>query len=142
MEPLTRRSVSADQARVLVQAAIQHARSIKVACAVAIVDETGNLSAFVRMDECGPLNVQVAIDKAFTAAGLGISTAAWFDFIQTEPALAAGAAAGIDRMIIFGGGLPITWEGRVIGGLGVAGGRPSQDIEIGEAGLTALARAE
>jgi glc operon protein GlcG len=110
-----------------------------IACCVVVVDDAGHLTAMVRMDGCSPLNVKVAIDKAFTAAGLGMSTSDWYDFIQTEPALEAGAAAGIERMIIFGGGLPIRWGDQVIGGLGVAGGRPSQDVEIGQAGLAALA---
>jgi uncharacterized protein GlcG (DUF336 family) len=62
-------------------------------------------------------------------------THAWFDFIKDDPPLAAGAPAGIDRLVVFGGGYPITIGGAVVGGIGVSGGHYSQDQEVAEAGL-------
>jgi uncharacterized protein GlcG (DUF336 family) len=50
-----------------------------------------------------------------------------------------GAAPGIDRLILFGGGYPITVGEAVVGGIGVSGGHYSQDMEVAQAGLSALA---
>ncbi len=105
---------------------------------IAIVDESGVLKAFSRMDGAPLLSVQVAQDKAYTAAGFGMSTDAWHDFIKDDPPLAAGAPTGIDRLVVFGRGYPITVDGRVVGGVGVSGGHYSQDMEVARAALTAL----
>jgi uncharacterized protein GlcG (DUF336 family) len=133
-----KRSVTSDLARRIIESAEKKASSINLPCAIAVVDESGLLKAFSRMDNAGILDIQVAQDKAYTAAGLGMPTNAWFDFISTEPSLAAGAAAGIDRNIVFGGGFPIVVQGTVVGGLGVVGGTPSQDMEVAEAALSAV----
>jgi 2,3-dimethylmalate lyase len=54
------------------------------------------------------------------------------------PAAAMGAAPGIDRLIVFGGGYPITVGEAVVGAIGVSGGHYSQDMEVAQAGLSAL----
>lgn len=133
-----KRSVSTDLARRIVQAAEEKAKEMSLPATIAVVDESGVLKFLSRMDNAGILGVQVAQDKAYTAAGLGMPTNAWFEFISTEPSLSAGAAAGIDRNIVFGGGYPIFVEGTLVGGLGVVAGAPSQDMEIAEAALSAV----
>jgi uncharacterized protein GlcG (DUF336 family) len=50
-----------------------------------------------------------------------------------------GAAPGIDCLIVFGGGYPITVGEAVVGGIGVSGGHYSRDMEVAQAGLSALA---
>jgi uncharacterized protein GlcG (DUF336 family) len=90
------------------------------------------------MDRAPLLAVQVAQDKAYTAAGFGLSTDGWFDFIKDDPPLAAGAAAGIERLVIFGGGYPITSGDKTVGGIGVSGGHYKEDMEVAQAGLKAL----
>jgi uncharacterized protein GlcG (DUF336 family) len=96
------------------------------------------LKAFSRMDGAALLSVQVAQDKAYTAAGFGIPTDQWHEFIKNDPPLAAGATAGIDRLVVFGGGYPIKVADQVVGGIGVSGGHYSQDMEVAQAGLAAL----
>ena len=83
---------------------------------IAVVDESGVLKAFSRMDGAALLSVQIAQDKAYTAVGFGMPTHGWHDFIKDDPPLAAGAPSGIDRLVIFGGGYPITIDGAVVGG--------------------------
>ena len=133
-----KRSISTELARRIIEAAEAKASELELPCCIAIVDESGLLKAFSRMDGAGLLGIQVAQDKAYTAAGLGMPTQAWFEFTQTEPSLAAGAAAGIERNILFGGGLPIHVSGELVGGLGVVGGAPSQDIEVAEAAVAVV----
>jgi uncharacterized protein GlcG (DUF336 family) len=122
----------------MIAAAEEKARDLGVAMNIAVVDESGVLKAFSRMDGAALLSVQIAQDKAYTAVGFGMPTHGWFDFIKDDPPLAAGAPSGIDRLVIFGGGYPITVDGAVVGAIGVSGGHYSQDQEVAEAGLAIL----
>jgi len=130
--------VSASLARRLIEAGAKKGAELGKAFTIAIVDGSGVLKALERMDGAPLVSVQVAQDKAYTAVGFGISTAAWHDFIKDDPPLAAGATAGIDRLVIFGGGFPITVDGNLVGGVGVSGGHYSEDSEVAEAALRAL----
>ena len=136
-----KQSVSTDLARRMIVAAEEKARSLGVPMNIAVVDESGILKAFSRMDGAALLSVQIAQDKAYTAVGFGLATDAWHDFVKNDPPLAMGAAPGIDRLIVFGGGYPIKVGEAVVGGIGVSGGHYSQDMEIAQAGLSALASA-
>jgi len=122
----------------MIEAAEKQAAEMGHPFVIAIVDESGVLKAFSRMDGAALLSVQVAQDKAYTAIGFGMSTDAWHEFVKDDPPLAMGAATGIDRLIVFGGGYPITIGGAVVGGIGVSGGHYSQDMEVAKAGLSAV----
>jgi uncharacterized protein GlcG (DUF336 family) len=133
-----RASVTAELARAMIEAAERKASQMGHPFVIAIVDDSGVLKAFSRMDGAPLLSVQVAQDKAYTAVGFGMATDAWHDFIRDDPPLAMGATAGIDRLVVFGGGYPIKLGGAVVGGIGVSGGHYSQDMEVAQAGLSAL----
>jgi uncharacterized protein GlcG (DUF336 family) len=132
-------SISTDLARRMITAAEDKARQLGVPMNIAVVDESGVLKAFSRMDGAALLSVQIAQDKAYTAVGFGMPTHAWHDFIKNDPPLAAGAPSGIDRLVIFGGGYPISIDGAVVGAIGVSGGHYSQDQEVAEAALVLVA---
>ena len=134
-----RPSVTAELARAMIVAAEQRAAQMGHAFVIAIVDDSGVLKAFSRMDGAPLLAVQVAQDKAFTAVGFGLPTDGWHDFVKDDPPLAMGAAPGIDRLIVFGGGYPIKVGETMVGAIGVSGGQYSQDMEVAQAGLSALA---
>jgi uncharacterized protein GlcG (DUF336 family) len=133
-----RPSVSTELARTMIEAAEKQAAEMGHPFVIAIVDESGVLKAFSRMDGAALFSVQIAQDKAYTAIGFGMSTDAWHEFVKDDPPLAMGAATGIDRLIVFGGGYPITIGGAVVGGIGVSGGHYSQDMEVAKAGLSAV----
>jgi uncharacterized protein GlcG (DUF336 family) len=105
---------------------------------IAIVDSGGNLAAFLRMPGAFLHSIEIAIDKAYTAAGFGLPTAAWTEALATHsPAVRAGIPMR-PRMVCFGGGLPLKHEGRVIGGIGVSGGSELEDETCAKAGLSAI----
>ena len=133
-----KQSITADLARRMIAAAEAKANEIGVPMDIAIVDESGVLKAFSRMDGAALLSVKISQDKAYTAVGFGMPTHGWYDFIKDDGPLALGAPAGIDRLVIFGGGYPITVDGTVLGASGVSGGHYSQDQQVAEAGLTAV----
>lgn len=137
-ETFAKQSVSSELARRMIAAAEEKATAMGHPFVIAIVDESGVLKAFSRMDGAPLLSVQVAEDKAYTAAGFAMATHAWHDFIKDDPPLAAGAPTGIDRLVVFGGGYPINIGGQVVGGVGVSGGHYSQDMEVAQAALAAL----
>jgi uncharacterized protein GlcG (DUF336 family) len=133
-----RASVTAKMARAMIEAAEQKATEMGHPFVIAVVDDSGVLKAFSRMDGAPLLSVQVAQDKAYTAVGFGMGTDAWHDFVKDDPPLAMGAVTGIDRLIVFGGGYPIKVGEAVVGAIGVSGGHYSQDMEVARAGLSAL----
>lgn len=133
------RSVSYAGARAVVDAAVAKAGEIGIAVNIAVCDRSGNQVAFARMDGAALLSGSIAADKAYTvAAFLGIPTHRWFSMIEHEPALREGIVHR-DRLVIFGGGVPVTVDGEVVGAVGVSGGSAEQDVEIATAGAAALA---
>jgi uncharacterized protein GlcG (DUF336 family) len=133
-----KRSISSEAAHQVIAAAERKALEIGTPMVIAIVDESGVLKTLSRMDGAALLSVQVAQDKAYTAAGFGLATDQWHDFIKNDPPLAAGATAGISRLVIFGGGYPIKVADQIVGAIGVSGGHYSQDMAVAQAGLAAL----
>ena len=133
-----RPTIAAEAAERIVRAAEAKARDIAVPMSIAVVDESGILKAFSRMDGASPPSVQIAQDKAYTAAGFGIPTDGWYDQIKDDPPLAIGGPTGIDRFIIFGGGYPLKSGESIVGAIGVSGGRATQDMQVAQEGLSAF----
>jgi uncharacterized protein GlcG (DUF336 family) len=133
-----RPSITLELAQEIVNRAVAQAVEDGGAFVVSVVDESGVQKAFARMDGAPLLSVQVAQDKAYSAAGFLMPTDGWFDFIKEDEPLRLGAPTGIDRLVVFGGGYPITIDGVVVGGIGVSGGHYTQDMAVAQAGLRAL----
>lgn len=134
---LTRQSISQAASDRLIAAATAKALEIGVPSAIAIVDESGILKAFRRMDGAALLAVDIATNKAWTSVSFGIPTHGWFDFIKNDPPLLHGIVH-TPRLVVFGGGFPIMDQGQLIGGIGVSGGHYEQDMVVAEAALAAL----
>lgn len=127
--------LSLDEARVLIRGAARRARTIGVPMCIAISDESGNLIAFERMDGAKILSVTLANDKAMTAA---ISKRGTHEYNEasTPGNLTFGIYTSLGgRFCIVGGGRPVIVRGQVIGGIGVSGGAPEQDMDVAQAGL-------
>lgn len=131
-------NISTAAAHRLIAAGEARAAEIGVPSVIAICDTAGVLKAYTRMDGAALMCVQVAQDKAYTAAGFSMPSHEWHDFIKDDAPLAAGAQAGVDRLIVFGGGYPILIDNAVVGGIGVSGGHWSQDMDVAEAALAAI----
>jgi uncharacterized protein GlcG (DUF336 family) len=125
--PLMVRQVSLDEARDLCDAALEEAGRRDLAVSVAVVDGGGNLVAFARMDGAEIAGPALAVDKAYTAVANSCAT--------HELAAASAPGGGLDgihaaaggRFIVFGGGVPLRWDGRVVGGVGVSGAPDAAD---------------
>lgn len=134
-------ALTLEGAKVILSGAEARAREIGVDMDIAVTDSAGLLVAFHRMDGAKLTSIDVAINKAFTAAGTRKGTHEY-----AEVAGAGGAAFGIHasnqgRFTIFGGGVPIMVEGQCIGAVGCSSGSAEQDRDVAEAGIAALLRA-
>jgi uncharacterized protein GlcG (DUF336 family) len=131
------RVISAEAAAQAVQAAVAHAGALGIRINAAVTDSSGTLAAFLRMPGAFLHSVDIAIDKAYTAGGFGFATSQWGAILQNDEALRLGMPHR-PRLVVFGGGLPISENGQLIGGIGVSGGSAEQDEECARAGLRAI----
>jgi glc operon protein GlcG len=100
--------------------------------AIAIVDSSGNLAAFSKMDNTQHGSVDIAIGKAVTANNLKRPTKALQDAI-------AQGGAGLRLLAVkditpLEGGVPIVVDGKIIGAIGVSGVASNQDADVAMAG--------
>ncbi len=90
------------------------------------------------MDGAPRLTAQIAADKAWTVASFnGLPTHDWWPMIEHDPALVHGITQ-TPRLVVFGGGVALRVEGRVVGAIGVSGGSSADDRAVAEAGAAAL----
>lgn len=130
-------NVSHEQARKVLAGAIAEARKMNIPMAVAVVDTAGQLVAFERMDNTQSASINVAQDKASSAAMYRRPTKVFQDV------LAAGGV-GLRILMLRGanaveGGLPISVDGKIIGGIGVSGGSSEQDGVVAKAATDGMA---
>ncbi|MFW5498824.1 MULTISPECIES: GlcG/HbpS family heme-binding protein [unclassified Maridesulfovibrio] len=122
----------------MVAAAQKKAEEIGVPMVIAVVDQGGNLLAQVRMDDALLVSIDLSLNKAYTAVAAKMSTETLCSVSQPGGELYGIHNADNGRIVIFGGGLPIEKNGKVIGGIGVSGGSVAQDTACAEAGLAAF----
>lgn len=104
--------------------------------AVAVVDEHGELIAFVRTDSCPLPSINNALNKAYTAAR------------QQQESRRVGDSSrdkqwpltnfGDLRYTGWGGGVPIVYEGQIVGGLGISGLPEAQDMQLAQEAVEAF----
>lgn len=115
----------------MIQAAIAQASAMDLSVAVAIVDLSGHVLASARMDGVAPPTLTFAEDKAYTSATMKRSTQAFAERMASSPSLSLGFSTR-SRLLVWGGGLPIYRDGKIVGGIGVSGAKDVEDIEIGQ----------
>ena len=128
--------ISADTAKKVAAAAIAEARKNNWAMAVAVVDTGGYLVYFERMQDTQLGSVEVAIDKAKSAALFRRPTKSFQDTL-------AGGGDGLRMLGLTGavpveGGIPIVVDGKLIGAVGASGGSGDQDGRTAQAGVAAM----
>ncbi len=130
--------ISMDEALRVIAASRKKAEEIGVMQNIAVVDAGGNLTAFAHMDGAWSGSIDIAQNKAYTARAFDMTTEA-LGKISQPGEMCYGIHASNDlRVIIFGGGIPLVRNGKVMGAVGVSGGTVPQDIEVAEAGVAAF----
>ena len=127
-----------DEAKGIVSAAEQKAQQMGQPMNIAVMDAGRNLVAFQRMDGAWVASIDIAIDKAFTSAGRGLTTREIGEMAQPGQPLFGINTTNGGRIVIFAGGVPLVRDGEVVGAVGVSGGTPDEDHEVAEAGVSAF----
>jgi uncharacterized protein GlcG (DUF336 family) len=129
--------ITLEIAETMIQAAKQKAVELKVRQDIAIVDASGNLKAFVRMDGAWLGSIDIAIRKARTARYFDMETAEIGKMSQPGQPL-YGVEHSNGGLITFGGGIPVkNADGSVIGAIGASGSTVENDVVVAKAGVEA-----
>jgi uncharacterized protein GlcG (DUF336 family) len=132
---LSVKRLSLEEAKILIEGAKQKSEEIGIPMCIAVVDDSGNLIAFHRMDGAKAHSILIAQDKAYTA---GAARKATHDYnaVNVPGNLAFGihTEAG-GRISSVGGGLPVVVDGEFVGGIGLSSGSPQQDMDCAQAGI-------
>ena len=130
----TKQVLTLEGAKHIAAAAQAEARNQGWAMVIAVVDDGGHLIYLERMDGAQVGSVQVATEKAATAARFRRPTKALEDVVSGGRT----AFMKLPGALPIEGGLPIVAGGAVIGAIGVSGGASQQDSQVASAGLAAL----
>jgi len=128
--------LNVDTAKKIAAAAIAEARKNNLFMAIAVVDPSGLLVYFEKMDNTQNGSVNVAVDKARSAALFRRPTKAFQDIVA-----AGGEGLRILELqgaIPIDGGLPIIVAGKIVGAVGASGGTSTQDGQVAKAGADSV----
>ena len=129
-------NLSLEKARKIIRAGERKAKEMNIAAVFAVVNAEGNLIIEERMDNAILVSIDVAYKKAYTAAALKLNTedltalvqpGAMFYGLQSDP-----------KYIVFGGGMLLKVDGKIVGAVGVSGGSAQEDMEIAKACVKAF----
>ena len=135
----TYQTLTLSEANLILDAAQAKAEAIGVPQVLCVCDNAGYPIALRRLDGGKVTSVQIAMNKAFTAAGHRKPTHNYKNAHPGEEAF--GIFTQHDgRFTVFVGGFPIVVDGQVVGGIGASGGNGEQDIAVCEAGIAAFMR--
>ena len=122
-------------AELLIKGARDRASEIGVSMCISVVDESGNLIAFERMNGGKITSITVSQDKAFTAAAARKATHE-YNMVCVPGNLAFGIHTALNgRLSVVGGGMPVSVDGDVVGGIGLSSGTPQEDMDCAQAGI-------
>src|SRR5262249_8414086 len=114
------------------------AASLGIAYNIALVDAGGHLVAFVRQDGALIGSIDLAIDKAVTARIFNKATSDLASLAQPGKPLFGIQESNAGKGVIFGGGIPVVFDGSIVGAVGASAGTVEQDIAVAEAAIAAL----
>jgi len=134
----TKQTVTLATAERMIEAAQTKAEELGVPVVIVVVDEGGLLKAMHRMDGVdSAVPLDIGPMKAYTAASFRTPTHQLAENNLKIPERMA-SLPNVPRVTLLSGGFPIKDGDVVVGGIGVSGGTPDQDMEIGEAAVAAL----
>ena len=135
-QPLYGAPVSLADARRIADAAEAEAQRRGFNMAFAIVDPSGALVLFHKMDNTQNGSIEVAVQKARTSALFRRPT----KFFSDAVAGGRNTVLSLPNMVAIEGGVPILIDGRIAGAIGVSGASSAEDGEVAATALAALQR--
>jgi uncharacterized protein GlcG (DUF336 family) len=130
--------ISLPQARAIIEGAIAYAREANLRMAVVVVDHAGNVVSADRMDGAALQNIRFAEGKAFASALYRQTTEELGALYKTRPDRYFGIMNMYPgKIYLVGGGVPLTVDDQLVGGVGVAGLPEGVDEKSARAGIAA-----
>ena len=131
-------AIPGEKAIEIVRAAHTEAAQLDIAVTAVVVDQSGRMIAVGRMDRARPITVEIALNKAYTAASFqqptkelaGVVGQTWFQSLVVSSS---------GRIMPGAGALPVVEGGNVVGAVAVAGGTDDQDQHCAEVALASYA---
>lgn len=115
--------ITLEASKKIINYGLQLAAEKKLNLSFAITDRSGALLAFARMDDASLVTIEVAIQKARTAALLKSPSKVFEDFVNNgQPSMAT--TPGI---LPLQGGVPIIINNEIVGAVGVSGSSGEND---------------
>ncbi len=131
------KTLTLDEAHLILDAAQKKAEEIGIPEVLCVADNAGYPIALRRLDGGKVTSVQIAMNKAFTAAGHRKRTDNYKNSLPGEEAFGIWTQHG-GRFTVFVGGFPIFVDGQCVGSVAASGGNGEQDIACCEAGIAAF----
>ena len=131
-------TIGLSTATTVIEAAAEKAEEIDVPMCIAVVDSGTNLVGFRRMDGAILASITIAQDKGYSAVAMEMSTEEIGEVAQPNEPIFGINTTNDNRLIIFGGGVPLEEDGEIVGAVGVSGGSPEEDVTVAEAGVEAF----
>jgi glc operon protein GlcG len=129
-------------ARAVLAAAQRRANEIERPMNIAVVDASGHLLAFERMDGAKLSSIRIAMVKAQSSAVRAAPTGPSMSGEEANLLLSAAlAVASPDEHTPIRGGVPLIVDGHWVGAIGVSAGTEDQDVDVARAGAAALEKA-
>jgi uncharacterized protein GlcG (DUF336 family)/mannose-6-phosphate isomerase-like protein (cupin superfamily) len=135
-----KRGLTLEGAKKVIAATVAEAKHVNApGGSIAVVDDGGNLLALERLDQTFAASANIAIGKARTAALFKKPTKVFEDAIKSGRTSMVTLGSDLQNFTPLQGGIPLEWEGKVVGAIGVSGAASAQqDEELAVAGATSL----
>jgi glc operon protein GlcG len=132
----SKKALNLEGARKVIAAAMAEAKRLKApGGVVAVVDDGGNLVALERLDGTFTAGANISVGKAKTAVMFKRPTKFFEDVIRNGRT----AMVALPDFTPLQGGVPVEFDGKIVGGVGVSGAASAQqDEEIAVAGANAF----
>ena len=121
-----------NEAKTLIEAAEQESQNLGVSMVISIMDEGGNLIATHRMDDAWLASVDIAQNKAWTSVALKMPTSNLEEATVPNASLYGLNTTNQGKIVVFGGGIPLVKDGKVVGAVGVSGSTVDHDVQVAE----------
>ncbi len=131
-----------ETAKKLIDMVEKKAEEMGIAVIIAVADKAARPVAIHCMDDAYIASFDIALNKAYTSAGLKMSTAELSRLSGPGQPLYGIQHTNEGKIVIFGGGEVLEANGRIAGALGVSGGTLEQDTYLAAYGREVFARIE
>lgn len=132
---IPKKAMSLDKASRVIDKVKEKASAMGLKVVVAVASREGHPIAVQVMDDAYIASYDIAVNKAYTAVSLKMATDQLSELAKPDGPLYGIQHTNGGRIVIFGGGVPLTLDGEIVGGLGVSGGSAEEDSELANYGL-------